>query len=160
MRPIVKHITARKEIYDTLNARDLTIDELRASKLPDAFLISIWVDFNSQAGKRYQTVHVRHPKPYILLSGLDKDENDFRYVEGIVSSETSGIPRGQIKNRETDICSYIDLSEDPTQIKVVDFAEKYSKNFKNVKVSSAYFSNVPRSNYENSGLPLEKLSLR
>lgn len=53
----------------------------------------------------------------------------------------------------------ISLRKKPTQRRVADFVEKYMRHFRDVTIPVAYFKNVIKSAYENSGLPPEKLSV-
>jgi len=151
--------TLQEELY-SVTVKDLTPEELRASSLPDGSIVSIQVEFTSEAGKSYNATHVRkHPqRPYILLCGLNKDRTDFEYVKGIVAEKANGIPDRAITDRSDDICGEIKLRYDPTQAIVADLVEKYREHFGDVKIPVAYFEGVPKSAYENSGLPSEKLT--
>ncbi|MBI2128859.1 hypothetical protein HYU07_01335 [Candidatus Woesearchaeota archaeon] len=150
----------QEESYRQVSTKDLTINELRASRLPDNSLTSIWVNFTSKSDKHYTAVHVyRHDDgPYILLCGLDKKLCDFKEVERIIVNETNSKPEGSIIGRNEDICSIIHLRHKPTQAMVANFIERYEKYFSNLKIPVAFFHDIPKSAYENSNLSLEKLS--
>ncbi|MFH0949116.1 MAG: hypothetical protein V1802_01365 [Candidatus Aenigmatarchaeota archaeon] len=146
--------------YNHVSAKNLTSEELRASKIPDECLAAVWVEFRSKADKRYQAVHVRRHStgPYILLCGLDKNLLDFEYVERIVANETYGNQQLHINDRSDDICDVIRLTKKPTQAKVAEVIEKYKTHFSDVTIPEAYFFDVRKSVYENPGLPEEKLT--
>jgi len=155
-----KKATLQEELYKSVNARDLTPEELRASRLPDECIHAIWVKFTSDANNHYQAVHVHihENEPYILLRGTDKDRQDFVDVKGIVANITAGSPQRFMADRTSDICTVINLHEELTQARVADFVEKYREDFGDVSTPVAYFHDVLRSTYESSGLPLKKLA--
>lgn len=156
--------TAQEEPHGWVEAKDLTPEELRASLLADVHIVSIWVRFTSEAGKHYKALHIYDGKPtsipqLIFLIQEEKDKPDFQDVQEIVANETGGLPK-YISDRGTDICAMIELEHKPTQSRVADYVERiYIKHFTDV-TTEAYFRNVPKSAYENSGLPLEKLTFK
>ncbi len=155
-----KDAKSQDKFYRNVTLNEVTPEELYSSKFPDTSLISIWVEFTSKSEKHYQAVHVYKPVKgsYILLCGIDKDEKDFVDVEKIVANITSGKPENQITDRGMDICDLVNLRKNPTQSMVVGFVEEYGKYFDDISIPVAYFQEIPISVYENSGLPLEKLT--
>lgn len=80
-----------------LEARDLTADELRGSRLQDETLQAVWAQLVSDDGKHYMAIHVpRHPNgPYILLSSRGRDRDDFVRVRQEISELVKGKPEGR-----------------------------------------------------------------
>jgi hypothetical protein len=107
----------------------------------DTTVTSIWVRFVSKAGKAYKAVHVfQHPKgPYILLSSKDKDVDDFRSVEALLSGAYKGIPEETITDRLSDICIVIKVPSGFTQGSVVKNVDTFFKNtFSKVAIEAVY----------------------
>ena len=162
-------------LYRGVVATYLTPEELRTSGLPDDSLYSAWVEFTSAIGQYYQAVHVRatpfDKRPYILLSGnrpyilLPPDEADFSYIGGLVAKVTGGRPEKHVATRGDDrrgwnIRDVINLSGRLTQSRVADFVVEYRRHFNDVEILTVHFDNVSKSAYENSGLPLQNLTVR
>jgi len=148
-------------IYTDVKALDLTLDELRRCNIPDKYLGPLWVSFVSGSNKNYQAVHVPNgfPNPYILLSGKDKDEEDFKGVERIVAMITNGRFENKISDRGNwDICNIIDIQERLTFQRILEFIGEYGREFKRVKIPKMFLKNMPQFDYELSFLPKEKLT--
>lgn len=152
--------TLQEEIHKWVTARNLTLEELKASKLPDNSLTAILVDFISPAGRSYKAVHNNSRLgPYILLARDEKnDKVDFSNVEDIVTKEV----RGKLESRNflygtSDTWRKIYLKGNLTQSRVASCVEKYKKHFEDVNIILAQFQDILKSAYEDSGLPLEKL---
>jgi len=163
-------------------AQDLTLDELRVSRLPDKALRNVQTTFSSQTGSHYQAVHVHeNPRgPYILLCGLGKDAVDFKEVATVVAELTGGEPeRDRISrrfgmgtipvqgkegisvfDRSGDICNVIRLAAKPTQAMVASFTERYAERFQDVKITIAHYGRVPLMAFTNPGFAQTKLSFR
>lgn len=142
--------------YESPRVENLTVEELKKSKMSDDFVVSVWSGFKSDKNRNYTAVHVfdRH---YILLSQNEKDKKDFSTVRKIVAKETRGSPKKDITERWNDICNTIDLNQRITQAIVTGFIERYQTRFKDVTTPVVYFRNVPEDALEKSGLPSEKL---
>jgi len=141
------------------SAENLTVEELKESKIPDKYVTSVWSSFKSKKDRNYNAVHVfQHVDgPYILLCQTEKDKKDFPDVENIVERETRGSPKYHMTDRTNDICDVINLNRRITQAIVADFVKRYQLHFEGVAIPVAHFKNVPKSIFENSGLPSEKL---
>lgn len=147
-------------IYTRVKALDLSVDELRRCNLSNTYLYALWVSYLSKSNREHLAVHVPNgpPTPYILLSGKDKNEKDFRDVENIVVDITDGKPYGKIMDRGSDICDHIDFKERLTLKKILGFIERYEQEFTQVKIPRLYLGDMFQFDYELSCLPREKLS--
>ncbi len=146
-----------------IQANSLTIDELASSRIRDPALASVFIEFESPAGYRYEAVHIRwHPNgPYILLCGLDKDRDDFKAVENVVSETASGEARNDISDRSSDICDVIDI---PFRVefaheKIAYLAGEYARQgFRNVRITKALYNlDDPKSAAELLGIPVDRV---
>ncbi len=148
----------KKDVF--VAAFGLTAGELRASKLPDTYLNNVFTEFRSK-NKLYTATYntlqrTKSVGSYIQLNGYYVGE-DFEDVKATFVSETFS----QLGARAEDsmaIAQIIRLPNTLTQREIADFVELCERNFTDVKITAAYFSNVPMDKYKNSGLPLEKIT--
>ncbi len=150
--------------YDTVTAKDLTVEQLVRNRFPDSSLQSIWISFRTTPnGKSYSAVHVPGNgkgghRSYILLSSPDKDETGLGRVAEILAREANGRQTAGISNRQSDIYAVIELQTKPTQADIGDLVHRYSGYFDEVKIPCAHYKDVPVRDYQNSDLPPEQLS--
>lgn len=160
---ITSSLTSEELCYKQIEAINLTSGELRAGILPDSCLDSVVIEFTSKGGRSYWACHA-HQQEGILLSSNSNmydsaDESDFKRVEKIIMRETKGKLKYHLTNKKFSIKDYINLRKRPTQAMVADFIERYAKHFIDIKII-ACFKDVPKSFYENLGLPVEKIIVR
>mgnify|MGYP001560874691 FL=1 len=163
-------LRSEEEVYRSVFATDLTPEELRASKLPNDSLNMILVKFESSSGKKYSAHHHCKPidsRPYISLMCTEDyvDIEDFENIEVKIAEIVKGVlwgrceigfPPTQIKRTiRTIYPKEIVL----TQARIADFVDQYKISFDNVIIGWASFKDLPKSLYENSGLPPEKLRI-
>lgn len=91
------------------------------------------------------TIHV-HPS-YVLSLGRDvlskvppPTESDFDYVERTVLEDADGIFIGKDDHKRM-----IKLSKNITQPSMADLIERYKKHFKEVRIDSVVYSDIPQS---------------
>ena len=120
---------------------NLSAKQLAVSKVPDEFVIAIWVGFASRGGKKYMAVHVfNRSSRHILLSSKDKDYGDFGRVCAMTAHNMDGHPEARITERMEDICVVIDLPQRVTQHSVAHAVEGfYTQNFTNVTITNVYY---------------------
>ena len=116
---------------------DLIPEELEKSGIPDEFLASVRVNFESKQGRHYTAKHnPEHPHgPYILLAQTDYDSLDMVKVGGEIRRANglwynrflmypfSGHPL--ILPRSDDISAVIRLKDKPTQASVARLVGDY-----------------------------------
>ncbi len=154
--------------YETVRANNLTLEELKKSKLPNSCVTSIWVDLVSPARRFYIVAHNRDliKGPHILMTSFGPDKNAIGRlrVTEIMSRIVNGIPEKEIIPTKFEsseaISQVIKTQELPTQQLVAKFVEEYMKHFLNVTIPVAHFQGVPIRAYQHSGLPKEKLSVK
>lgn len=163
---------------ERLEARDLSIEMLKNSGLPDQCLFSLWLDFKSEKGNAYRAVVVRdHPNgAHILLSSESKDEDEFKKVANEICRLAGTKREAHISDRETDICEVLKfdrshrkqilnalrigdqlkiLGEDslPTQRGIALLGEKLSERFNSLSISRVFFKDLTVKAMEECTLP-------
>ncbi len=139
-----------KAKYESIALCNLTIEKLRSSLIDDKYLLTTWINFQSQIGKVYLASHAYYKldpdkKQCITLASSDKDEKDFKRVQKIIEKEIRLIePRKEIYDRFKDIAVQIYTRDNLNQRFVADLAEKYKIYFRNVNIYSVHFSLVPK----------------
>lgn len=142
---------------------NLTPEELASSRIPDNSLDHAYIDFNNEAGNHYRLIYAP-ASGCIQLIEYGRDGEDFRKVMEFVAGDLNGKPEGIPSEREFtggirgigDIIKFwkgLRLK----QKGIAQIAERYEKCFENVRISEAHYSGISAKNYENQGLPLEKL---
>lgn len=140
---------------DLLNLASPT--ELIEKHIPDEDINAIWISFVSESGKKYMAVHVfKHFQgPYVLLSSVDKDEDDFWKVANLLATEMNSETETQIYPRlPEDICMVIKMNNLPKEDRQLWVAGKsvtfYAKNFFEVKIHAVYLlSETQKKFYKN-----------
>lgn len=148
--------------YDSVEAKNLTSEELIESRLPDENLRVIQTHFFSRADREYRVFHYTSRRyggptgsPHLELMGVAGDEEDFNHVREIFAGEA----KGRVYPSGTQGVMF-GLKEDPTQSSVTNFYEKNKMHFKEVIFAQVGFTDVPKQVYQDSGLPPERLSAR
>lgn len=176
VKPRTQQQIPQEEVYSWVYAENLTPEELRRSKLSDDLIVSIHVYFRSLAGRSYDAAHNWYPEKFYLkndmreaytrpetsqirLGSFDKGIDDFKLIEKILKKVTGGNPEGRILDHGNEISRDTYLRERITQARVASFTQEYALHFREVNIGRAAYTDVPISSVENSGLPLEKLSI-
>jgi hypothetical protein len=123
------------ESIPNLEQKPVTLS--KSGRKTNTAVTPIWVTFASKSGKSYKAVFVfQHPKgPYILLSSKDKDVDDFRSVESLLSDTYKGIPESTVTERMSDICIVINVPSGFTREGVVKSVDTFFKDtFINVAI--------------------------
>ena len=159
-------------LYVGVTAKNLTVEELAESKLPDNNLWSMEANFLSKANQNYMVryftgiaarrAYVDRKDPFLSLTRLHdakvnhvKDtEEDFHHVKEIFTRKTKSVKRSM---RLVGGLS-LDLKKNPTQSSVAKFYKKNKRHFGEVIFPWVGFKDVPKQVYQNSGLPPEKQS--
>jgi len=145
------------EVLEFVFARDLTPEELRASRLPinDSYTFFVEFDYN---GRLYRAVHDYFVHSTVTLSSERGicPRRDFFEVAEIVMGEVGG-SRWPVKTEGDKLDTTIRGIKKHSHAEVADILERYQQHFSNVR-TQAHFIRIPRSAYENSGLPQGKLA--
>ena len=175
----VRRKSEKDTLYDWVSAKNLTVEELAVSKLPDDHLLRIYTNFASKANLRYEATYYtrtaeahgrKHPWLYGRLGEQQKGktgtEEDFDHVVRIFAGEADLAKPHVVEapHREEERLWSLggfrfDLKEDPNQSNVAGFFVKNGMHFTEV-FAEAGFKEVPKQVYQDSGLPPEKLSYR
>ncbi len=157
----------KEEIFQRIEVKDPTIEELRKIKGLDKYLYKSEFGFQTRAGGYYSVTHFCHPPLISLLNARDKDldeTSDFEEVEKIIVESTNGIPEKY--NREFDdhvywTYNWIKLQTKPTLSSIADLVEDYKKRyediFKDARIIRVSFLNVPKSAYKGLDWPYQKV---
>lgn len=132
-------IAASIESYEERHAtaKDIALDKLCEFPVEEARITSIWVRFQSPAGKRYCAVCVyAHPSgPYVLLSSEDRERADFALVRTALARALGGEPETAITDRTDDICSTISMASGIDRPAIAKaFSELETAGFRNARV--------------------------
>lgn len=151
-------VSTKPEKVGLVEFANVTAEDLKRSRVNNSYLEGIWVRFESE-NIPYTAAHFYETKRISLYraKGVKEDASDLNSIADIIAKETNGIKEGGVKESRLDVSMYVNLPHSPTQSSVADFAEKYSKHFKNVTIQRVVFLGVPMDVYKNSGLPQEKL---
>ncbi len=121
-KKMIEHMKRYDKTHPTIT--NLAPARLAETGIPDNQVTSIWLGFRSQAGYKYDAVHVfSHPGgPYILLASKDRNEGDMKVVRSRIAAEYGGAAKDHISDRSDDICTSIQVPEGFTQALVMQRA--------------------------------------
>ncbi len=141
--------------HDLAKATDLTLPEFRLIRIPDDFLRAVCIEVRSPAGG----YHLDHKclESRIHIESSHTDLGDFLRVQRLIASITGAEPGEHSFNPET-ICNEL-KARSLTHSSIADLAAQYDQAFGGSSITAVYYCCIPRSVYENSGIPKGKLAL-
>ena len=132
-------------------AKDLTPDELRASRISNQSFLTAFVKFSSPSG--IYTATCGRDGNRIILSGCPKDVSG---VEEVIAHVAGSTHKLRTTNSPPELRK-IPLNGELTQARLADIVEGIRSSYPDAHIDQILYDKVPDELVENPGFPREKL---
>lgn len=154
--------------YWWVEAKNLTTDDLKASKIPNRYFYLARGTVQSENGISYTVTHqydsAYHENPIVSVVKSKYSHKKPSRIDTLltvvrITSLTKG-ERHRISRKYKRSRMLIDLNGNHTQKKMAEFFDKYNENFKKVRIRDVVFTDVPEQFVKNPGFSRKKLEVK